>query len=786
MPDGERAHLYPLWLIALSCIFAIMAINNLQEIKEEIKSRINIVDVAGNYTRLKPQGKNFVGLCPFHADKRPSFRVSPSFQSYRCWSCGEKGDLFTFVEKKENLTFIEALEVLAKRAGVPFQRTQVSAERASEREEMHAINSLAVRFFRDRFNQSPDALRYLNSRAILKETQDRFDIGYAPPDWEALVEFLQRNRINMQLAEQLGLVRKRKDSSGWIDNYRHRLMFPIHDLLGNVAGFGGRAMGDEQPKYLNSPQSVIFNKSRLLYGLFFARQRLSSDVPPVFVEGYVDVVTAHQAGFTQCVATLGTAMTEEHARTLVRYNRKVILCYDGDTAGINATLKGAAVWDNMDVDGAQLLVASLPEGDDPDSMLRRGDTALFQKTLDAAIPRIDFELDLILNRHNTSREEGREAALREMIPVLSTIQVRTRLDKYVQRISRLHPMYNFNVTRALESILADIQTYRQQQAAKENRQNNYASVEQQNRQQLAEQPNSQQPYTGPRQSQGFNPNTANWQRNGNRPFNKNWRNEKQAPPADMRPPDLSLPALSAADKAERTLLRAMFDANWRTAISLQINSSLFDHPLAARAFDELLVAPCDADGKIDPAALVDALERQRIELLSDTKEADPFLEESVTKEHDPFAEDDTQTDEDPFKDDLSSVSASVQAQLDDGSVESNPDYFPFPDTPPPDDNDQEFFFDYGGSDDEDPFAKLSAYIVDLLEESDSILSNEPLNEHTIAGCIRRLHERRAGQKIRNVKAELERTDLTFQQRKDLMDQLMVLTRAKRGTPQSGV
>ena len=763
-----------------------MAINNLQEIKEEIRSRIDIVEVVSAYTRLKPSGKTFVGLCPFHADKNPSFRVTPAFQSYRCWSCGEKGDVFTFVEKKENLTFIEALETLAKRAGIPFQRSRISAERASEREEMHAINALAVRFFRERFTRSPEALQYLNSRAILKETQDRFDIGYAPSDWDGMVDFLHKSRVSLDLAERVGLIRKRKESSGWIDMYRNRLMFPIYDMLGNVAGFGGRAMGDEQPKYINSPQSEIFNKSKLLYGLFFARQRLGSDTPPVFVEGYMDVVTAHQAGFTQCVATLGTAMTEDHARTLVRYNRKVILCYDGDSAGINATLKGASVWDAMEVDGAELLVASLPEGDDPDSVLRRGDTAVFQKALDAAVPRVDFELDLILNKHNTGREEGRQAALREMIPILATIQARTLLDKYVQRISRLHPMYNFNVSRALESILSDIQTYRQQLAARQSKQSNYRSVENQNGQPLQEHPSGYsrpQPYSP---QQGFNPNTANWQRSGNRPFNKNWRNEKQAPPADMRPPDLSLPALSAADKAERTLLRAMFDSTWRASIASQIDADFFNDPLAAAAFEELLLAECDADGKIDPRQLVRSLETDASsDALSDEK--DPFLEDDKTAivEKDPFAEEATAAEIDPFADEASHQTTLPAAAMPAVIADYDGEQIPFPDAAPPDYEEFHSDPDLNYSTAGNHSAKLSDYIVELLEESNSVLSNEPLSEHTIVGCIRRLHERRALEEIRNVKAELERSDLTLQQRKDLMHQLMLLMRAQRGSPRSG-
>ena len=518
-----------------------MAKRDLHDIKEEVRLRADVVEIIGGYTQLKQAGKNFTGLCPFHADKKPSFNVSPQFQSYRCWSCGEKGDVFTFLQKKENLTFIEALEMLARRVGIPFERTAASPERASEREEMHELNSLAVSYFRDKISKSDDARDYLASRGILKETQDRFDIGFAPPDWDGLATYLQRRRANLSLAAKIGLIRDRKESQGYVDYYRNRVMFPIHDRTGNVAGFGGRAMGDEQPKYINSPQSDIFNKSGLLYGLYFARQKLSADVPPVFVEGYTDVVTTHQAGFTQCVATLGTAMTESHARMLVNYSRKVILCYDADSAGINATLKGAAIWDAMGVEGAALLVARLPEGDDPDSLLKRGETAAFQLALDNAVPRVDFEIDLVMRRCDLATDKGRDRALSEIIPILATVHGSTNLDRYVHKLARLHPMHAFNPTRAMESILSDVNAFRRQtKNASSRRSRAHATIEQQNGAPLNNQapPAAYQPTN--RGSEPFNPNTRNWQQAKNRfegGYRKSGRYDEPKAPSDsiLRP-----------------------------------------------------------------------------------------------------------------------------------------------------------------------------------------------------------------------------------------------------------
>ncbi|HLJ54842.1 MAG TPA: DNA primase, partial [Chthonomonadaceae bacterium] len=300
---------------------------DLQAIKEEVRARSDIVEVIGGYTRLKRAGKSWKGLCPFHADKKPSFDVSPALQYYTCWSCGEKGDVFRFIERKENLDFMGALEFLARRAGIPFERRALSGEHLGEREQMAAINALAVSYFREKLAASQDAQNYLARRGILKQTQEQWDLGFAPPEWEGLAYYLQRKRADLGIAARLGLIRAR-EGGGHFDTFRNRLIFPIHDLQGRVVAFGGRAMGDDPAKYLNSDQSPLFDKSRTLYGLVFARNTISPATPAVFVEGYVDVITAHQAGFRQCVATLGTSLTEEHARLLARYSPRVIICYD--------------------------------------------------------------------------------------------------------------------------------------------------------------------------------------------------------------------------------------------------------------------------------------------------------------------------------------------------------------------------------------------------------------------------------------------------------------------------
>lgn len=707
-----------------------MAPRNLSDIKEEVRARADIVEIIGGYTRLKPAGKNFQGLCPFHADKKPSFNVSPGFQWYKCWSCGEEGDIFTFLQKKENLTFVEALELLAKRVGIPFERSGFSPERISEREEMYALNALAVKYYRDKLSGSGEGIDYLAGRGILKQTQDQFDIGFAPPEWDGLAIYLQRHRANLPLAARIGLVRERKETSGYIDYYRNRVMFPIHDLRGNVAGFGGRAMGDEQPKYINSPQSDVFNKSRLLYGLYFARHKLNADTPPVFVEGYTDVVTTHQAGFTQCVATLGTAMTEEHAQMLVRYNPKVILCYDSDSAGVNATLKGAAIWDGMGVEGASLLVARLPEGDDPDSILKRGDTAAFQLSLDNAVPRVDFEIELVMRRNDSSLPAGRDNALSEVIPILATVKGRTNVDRYVQKLARLHPMYNLNPTRAMESILQDIAEYRaSSRRGSTSRARNHTTVEEQNGAPLRE--NAPPPAFRRRSAtpQPFNPGTANWVQSADRRSrssgwsgqNKNYNGYigYNGPAGDPNPPSLQLPEHSAAEKAERTLLRALFAGEWRSLILQRTDGAKLITDRGSEIAKWIVKTPPAADGEIQPADVIRLIER---EIGQTTVQPDPAVH--------------------------------VTNML----VMEEPEAFRV-----------------------NHSAIMAEYVRDLVEDSVSVLSNEPLNEATILGCIRRLNEYRNSQAIREINEALQREDLTFQQRREYMVTLMELQRAHRGS-----
>jgi DNA primase len=693
---------------------------DLQDLKEDIRARSDIVEVVSQYTRLKRSGKNWTGLCPFHADKKPSFSVSPLTQSYRCWSCGEKGDVFTFIQKKENLDFVEALEFLARRAGMPFERRKGSPEKASEREQMRELNQLATRFFQDRLAKSRDAQAYLAQRGILKETQEKFDIGFAPDDWEALVFHLQQKRANLDLAAKIGLVKVRtQEGRGYYDTFRNRLMFPIHNINGEVIAFGGRAMrSDEQAKYLNSEQSPLFDKSRTLYGLHFARRKLSGDTPAVFVEGYVDVITAHQAGFTQCVATLGTSMTEEHARMLARYNPRVLICYDGDAAGTKATLRGAAVWEAVGVEGAEVRVARLPAGDDPDSLLRRGETAAFQAALDNAVPRIDFQIELVLREHDLKTDAGRDDALAEIIPILASVRALSVRTRYAQQAAYLHPFhYQRGGAQAIEQILADAETYaRLSQDGKAPRDRNYPLTEDANRQRLAEQappptyrpPNPQQWGQWPHTRQIVRRDEGGRGKSGY--GNRDRRPFEYGPVGDPTPPPLAPPPLTGAEKAERQLLRALFSPEWRVFILNKLHPDVLVTPQGRRLFALIARTPASEDGGIDPL---------------------PLLRQAEA--------------EDASEGDMSPVS---------------PDYA-----------------QAGNSS-----AKMSEFIQEVLEESAYIVSNELLNETAVSACIRRLLQDREERARRELTALLQRDDLTPEQRRAYAEQYQQKMRETRGSP----
>jgi DNA primase len=351
---------------------------------EEIKSRIDIVDFISQYVTLKRVGQNFKALCPFHSEKTPSFIVSPAKQIYHCFGCGEGGDIFTFLVKHEGMTYKEAIRELAHRAGVELKWRKGNVHE-DEKRRLLALHRDALLFFQNALKKNPKAMDYLRERGISRDAQEIFSIGFAPKSWNSLMSYLKAKGYKEDMMAKAGLVNR--GEKGFYDVFRNRVIFPIFDLRGDVVAFGGRALDDSMPKYLNSPETPLFNKSRTLYGLNLAREAIKKTGYVLLMEGYLDVITAHIHGVKNSIAPLGTAFTEDHGRLIKRFTDHAILVFDSDQAGVMAAKKAVSVLFSAGVDVKML---SLPAGDDPDSFLRNNGADAFKSLLERPVSIIDF------------------------------------------------------------------------------------------------------------------------------------------------------------------------------------------------------------------------------------------------------------------------------------------------------------------------------------------------------------------------------------------------------------
>lgn len=365
----------------------------MRNVRDIIRERIDLVELVSDYVRLERAGKNYKGLCPFHTEKTPSFFVSPELNRFHCFGCGASGDAFAFLMRIEGLSFREALRQLAQRAGIELHEDALPAEAPDERERLRKLLFAANFFYRQSLQRTPAAQRYLAQRGLTRDTIEAFELGYAPDGWDYLVRFLERHNFSLPDAEAAGLLKAREDGSGYYDRFRHRITFPIHDASGRVIAFGARTLGNEEPKYLNSPETPLFEKRTTLYGWHRARGAILRQRAALIVEGYLDLIMLHQYGFTHSVATLGTALTEDHATRLKRLVDRVYLIFDSDAAGIRAALRAGEILSQAAIPA---LVVRLPEGEDPDSLLRTQGAEALQHALDSAIPIAQFGIEHII------------------------------------------------------------------------------------------------------------------------------------------------------------------------------------------------------------------------------------------------------------------------------------------------------------------------------------------------------------------------------------------------------
>jgi DNA primase len=426
---------------------------------DDVKDRLDIVEVIQSYVPLKKAGRNYKGLCPFHAEKTPSFVVFPETGTWHCFgACGTGGDVFTFVMKRENVGFGEALTMLARRAGVELEpRSPQETEAERRLDLLRQINQAAVGYFRQRLLQSDEAARarsYLAGRGLSTEILERFQVGYALDRWDGLLGFLSGKGYSPEDAHAAGLIVEREDGSGYYDRFRQRVIIPIRDPRGRTIGFGGRILGEGVPKYINSPQTALFDKSSVLFGLDQARAGIRTSGVGVIVEGYMDVLMAHQHGLNNVVAQMGTALTEAQLRLLKRSTQRFVLALDSDTAGDQATLRGLEmarqVMDRQVVPvptarglirfedrlAADIRIVSLPPGRDPDEVIRESPERWLQLIAEAK-PVMDYYFEALSADLDLATAKGKAEVVNRLGPLVAELGDQVQRSHYLQLLGRM-------------------------------------------------------------------------------------------------------------------------------------------------------------------------------------------------------------------------------------------------------------------------------------------------------------------------------------------------------------
>jgi len=410
-----------------------------QEIIDAVLKHHDIADVVGKHVHLEKSGRYLKGLCPFHSEKTPSFTVTPEKQIFHCFGCGAGGGVIQFVMQIESCSFAEAVRLLAEEANIPVTWDEVPPEQTKEQREYAELceaHELAAKWYHHilkNTGEGKEALNYLRHRGFSEKLIDTFQIGYAPSTWDSLAQFLQRRNYDLSLMEKGGLVISRKEGEGYIDRFRHRIMFPIRDGRGKAIAFAGRGLGDIQPKYLNSPESPLFNKSRLLYNLHLAKTAIRKEQQLVLFEGYVDAIKAWEAGVQNGVATMGTALTPEHASLIRKYAKQVIVCYDGDQAGQSAAFKSI---DMLEKAGCRVKVAMLPDNTDPDEyIIRYGGERFIREVIETSVPAVKYRLLYARRNFRLHQDDGRLRYIQHALNIIARIPSPTEREHYLKELS---------------------------------------------------------------------------------------------------------------------------------------------------------------------------------------------------------------------------------------------------------------------------------------------------------------------------------------------------------------
>ena len=433
---------------------------------QELKASCDIEDIVSSYVKLTRKGKNLVGLCPFHSEKTGSFFIYPQTQSFYCFGCGAGGDVISFLRRIENLEYLEAVKLLAQKCNIPFPEDTADDRAAHQKTRTLEINRETARFYHQCLldEGGKDARAYLIARGRTPKIIRHFGLGYAPDDWDSLRNHLRSKGFRDEELEASGIcVRSKK--GGLYDRFRGRVIFPILDLRGNVVAFGGRAMGDRQPKYLNSSDTPVFKKSKNLFALNFAKS--SKEPTLILAEGYMDVIAIHQAGFDNAIATLGTSLTEEQARLISQYTDTVVIAYDSDKAGQAATARAINMFSEV---GVKVQILSLPGAKDPDEFLQKYGSTRFRSLLEGCTNALEFEISKIRNKYDVDTADGKVSFLKEFASLMAGVRNPLEREVYLSQTASQLGVAQAAITAQIDAI------HRRQKKAQQKKERNDTSI----------------------------------------------------------------------------------------------------------------------------------------------------------------------------------------------------------------------------------------------------------------------------------------------------------------------
>ncbi len=417
---------------------------------DEVKQKIDIIDIIGQHITLTKSGRTFRGLCPFHGEKHPSFYVYPEQQSWHCFGCNTGGDVFSFIMKKQGIDFGEALRELAQRAGVTIPTKFEPGAESEEKQKLYEINQAAALYFQSMLNApaGEKARKYVEKRGFTDETVKNFQLGYSLNSWEEMKKYLTEKGYNEKDMLTAGLIIEGEEGKKSHDRFRDKLMFPIADARGRVIGFGSRVLDDSLPKYINSPQTPVFDKSGSLYAVNLAKEAIREQGLAVIVEGYMDVITAHQNGFKNVVASMGTSVTERQVSTLKRITKNITLALDADAAGEEAMLRGVEFENAL---GAEVKVVILTQGKDPDDVIKE-DPQAWPKLLEKALPVVDFTFNMVASGLDLTTAKDKSLAVEKLLPMIAEIKDPIRQAHYLQKLAQLVQVSEHSVEAALSRL----------------------------------------------------------------------------------------------------------------------------------------------------------------------------------------------------------------------------------------------------------------------------------------------------------------------------------------------